>query len=689
MAERTLWSRRAGAGRTLAVVVALVAGLLAVGSGQPSSAAPATIGTRTGFAPTSWMLLWGTDAELDRDLDNVAASGAKWLRFDVDWQSTETAKGSYNWTAIDRVISRATARGLSVIGTIAYTPAWARPSGTSDKTPPSDPADFASFARAVAARYAPQGAHAWEIWNEPNIPMFWQPKPDVPAYTSMLKQAYAAIKSVDPAATVISAGLAPAGDSGDGRYVSPRTFISRMYDNGVKGSFDALGMHPYAYPYGITAVGDWNQYQSMPATYQLLVDRGDGDKKIWATEYGAPTGTASSAVSELVQAQFVVAATNDWLRRSWAGPLLWYGLRDSGTDPADPEQNFGLRRKDDSAKLAWAAWTAQMALPDPSGAVATTTTTAAPTTTTAISGGGGGGASGTAPGPSGGGTTGGGGATSTTPSPVGANVPSIPATTLPPAPGAHPTKAGAAQLRLGSRAVAVASTREGDGYWVASGTGEVAAIGSAPDLGSLGSQRLNQPIVGMAATPSGRGYWLVSRDGGIFAFGDARFQGSTGDLRLNRPIVGMSTTPSGNGYWLVASDGGIFAFGDARFQGSTGDVRLNQPVVGMATCPTGYWLVASDGGVFSYGCSFHGSTGDVRLNQPITAVTASSGGSGYWFTAADGGVFTFGNVGFHGSLGSNPPSGGVTGMASPADGSTYWVVSAAGTVYSCTSFCTR
>ncbi len=65
----------------------------------------------------------------------------------------------------------------------------------------------------------------------------------------------------------------------------------------------------------------------------------------------------------------------------------------------------------------------------------------------------------------------------------------------------------------------------------------------------------------MATTPDGEGYWLVASDGGVFAFGDAAFYGSTGDIQLNQPIVGMAATPDGHGYWLVASDGGIFAFG--------------------------------------------------------------------------------------------------------------------------------
>ena len=100
--------------------------------------------------------------------------------------------------------------------------------------------------------------------------------------------------------------------------------------------------------------------------------------------------------------------------------------------------------------------------------------------------------------------------------------------------------------------------------------------------GSAFSAALNQPIVGIASTPDGQGYWLVASDGGVFSYGDAHFYGSTGDISLNKPIVGMASTSDGRGYWLVASDGGVFAFGDAAFYGSMGGTPLNQPIVGIA-----------------------------------------------------------------------------------------------------------
>jgi L,D-peptidoglycan transpeptidase YkuD (ErfK/YbiS/YcfS/YnhG family) len=234
-------------------------------------------------------------------------------------------------------------------------------------------------------------------------------------------------------------------------------------------------------------------------------------------------------------------------------------------------------------------------------------------------------------------------------------------------------------------AVAIASTPDGAGYWVASSTGAVYPFGDAASYGSMSGHALNAPIVGMAPSPDGKGYWLVASDGGIFSFGDAAFYGSAGALRLNQPIVGMTATPDGGGYWLVASDGGIFAYGDAAFYGSTGSMHLNRPVVGMAAAPggKGYWLVASDGGIFAYGqAAFYGSTGSMHLNQPVVGMAAAPGGSGYWLVASDGGIFAYGQAAFWGSTGSLHLDEPIVGMAALPSGAGYWMVGADGGVFS-------
>lgn len=322
------------------------------------------IGSRAGFA-ASWQMLWQSEADLNRELDDIAGTGARWLRFDVDWPSVQPTQDAWNWQATDRVVNGARSRGLQVLGTLAYTPPWARAPGTDSKYPPSDPGTYARFAEAAASRYQAVGVHHWEIWNEPNQSMWWKPAPDPWAYTSLLQGAYAAIKAANPWATVIGAGLAPAPDADDGSQISGETFVRRMYEAGAGGSFDALGMHPYNYPVEPMYDHPLNAFSAtLPAVHRVMEENGDGWKKVWLTEYGAPTAGYRS-ITEEEQADFLVKAYDQVVRWDWTGPLFYYMHRDQSWDTNDRDDNFGLLRPDWSPKWGWWAFVDEMAKPLP------------------------------------------------------------------------------------------------------------------------------------------------------------------------------------------------------------------------------------------------------------------------------------------------------------------------------------
>jgi hypothetical protein len=101
------------------------------------------------------------------------------------------------------------------------------------------------------------------------------------------------------------------------------------------------------------------------------------------------------------------------------------------------------------------------------------------------------------------------------------------------------------------------------------------SVGGAPYFGSA-IGRLNRPIVGMASTPDGNGYWLVAADGGVFSYGDAKFFGS---IAGSTTVVDMASTSDGLGYTVVGSGGQLFAFGDAPVMTSPSPV--NGPLVAI------------------------------------------------------------------------------------------------------------
>lgn len=316
-------------------------------------------------------LQWQSQAQIKDRLDKIRDSGARWLRFDIAWSNIQSSgPNSYNWTAFDFVVDQANARGIKILGTIDYTPVWARPSGTDSHYPPTNPNDYAKFAATAAAHYAPKGVHYWEIWNEPNQgSQFWKPKANPAAYTALLKATYPKIKQADPNGIVISGGLSPCGKYGDwcdsGKRENPVSFLEQMYANGAAGFFDAVGWHPYAggaYPAG--TVADWSAWYQMygsvnpafPNARSLMSARGDTAKKIWMTEFGYCTNCNDSrSVTESQQAVNLTTAYSLIKGYGWAGPLFWFNDENMGSSSA-ADDNFGLRRFDGSMKPAYFAY---------------------------------------------------------------------------------------------------------------------------------------------------------------------------------------------------------------------------------------------------------------------------------------------------------------------------------------------
>jgi hypothetical protein len=302
---------------------------------------PAPRADQVGLSPGFNLSL--STADLDTALDALAATRVRWLRVDFDWSVIQAGgPTSFDWSYTDRIVDAARGRNLSIIALVAYTPEWARPSGAPDKNPPTNPDDFARFVSAAAQRYASLGVTTWEIWNEPNVSTFWYPRPDPEGYTALLVRASAAIKHVEPDATIISGGLAPASDNASGSQIDDRTFLTRVYAAGGGHAFDAVGLHPYSFPDLPLFPADFNTFLNAPALYQVMVDHGDAAKRIWGTEVGAPTAGGGGSVTDAVQSATVTQAYQQWTAWKFTGPLIWFAYEDSGTNAFDRDEHFGL-----------------------------------------------------------------------------------------------------------------------------------------------------------------------------------------------------------------------------------------------------------------------------------------------------------------------------------------------------------
>ena len=289
----------------------------------------------------------------------MKAIGITSVRLDARWNWVQpSGPRTFDWTQLNRVVNSARAAGMSVDLIIDGCPPWAALAGTSgDASPqPASSAQYATWAAEVAARYARKGVKMFEIWNEPNNAIFWQPKPNPSAYTADLVAAYSAIKAVDRSAFVISGGLAP--EVTDGTNISPIDFLKAMYADGAKGSFDAVGYHPYSYPALPDTYKSWSGWSQMAQTHpsirSVMASNGDSGKSIWITEFGAPSG-GPRGVGEAAQATALKQAIANAKTTSWIGALYVYSWQDEGTDPSNNEDWFGLLTARGTRKPAYTA----------------------------------------------------------------------------------------------------------------------------------------------------------------------------------------------------------------------------------------------------------------------------------------------------------------------------------------------
>lgn len=309
----------------LIAALILTAVPISLGSGPESYQHISTRGSiRTiAFGVNMWS---GTPGNLfySRDLPLLQQLGVRYIR---------TGTG-----VTDAFVDRALQEGIDVIGTLATTGL----------------PDLSVFGDYVYHRvaYFKGRVRAWIVFNEPNWDGF---RNDPQGYTKALKTAYVRAKEADPNITICT-----------GNFLSTEgalTFLQSMYSEGAKGYFDVLGVDPYCYPasplepdVGLSSHTFWK----IPMLYNLMVQKGDGDKKVWIVEFGYRTPgvgyylSDGKTVSDEDQATYLVqamelASTWPWLERfyiyEWMDSadvvLGWWGLiRGANSPPYETKPAF-------------------------------------------------------------------------------------------------------------------------------------------------------------------------------------------------------------------------------------------------------------------------------------------------------------------------------------------------------------
>jgi hypothetical protein len=189
-------------------------------------------------------------ADLAGQAADMRAAGVESWRAEFAWDLIEPTRGVYDWAATDRKVLVAATAGLDVLGLAVRAPAWANGGNLDPFVPPRDPATFAGYLRALVGRYGPQGSlwtehpdvprrpvRAWEIWNEPNLAVYFRAQPFARPYAALLRAAYPVVKRADPGATVLMASMAN---------FSWRDLAKLLGTPGPRLRFDAAGAHPFS-----------------------------------------------------------------------------------------------------------------------------------------------------------------------------------------------------------------------------------------------------------------------------------------------------------------------------------------------------------------------------------------------------------------------------------------------------------
>jgi polysaccharide biosynthesis protein PslG len=363
-----VWRRARGPLAGAAALAACLAALAALSGGAGEDSTSSATAADPGFLGLVAEDAFGRPGAYRRDnLARLESAGAGLVRQTLDWARIERAPGRYDLSFYDGYVSELARHHLRLLP-ILFDPPRFRSSAPAHPRhgtyPPRDPADMARFAVVLVKRYGPGGSfwrehprlprlpvRSWQVWNEPNLRVYWPAGPSAREYVALLRATARAIRGVDPGAEIVTAGLP------DSRLGVPlREYIAAMYAAGGADAFDVIALNLF----GRDARGVIQRIRAV----RTVAATNDDDPAVWVTELGWATGGPPSdfLVSEARQAELLRQTLLALVRRRAAlriRGVVYFNWRDS-TPYAGGRDFFGLHtgllRLDGSAKPALSAY---------------------------------------------------------------------------------------------------------------------------------------------------------------------------------------------------------------------------------------------------------------------------------------------------------------------------------------------
>ncbi len=281
-------------------------------------------------------------------LDSVKQTGINLIRDECYWADVETSLGVFTFPKqIDDYVVNAYQRGIEVLMILNYNNPLYAPQAGSGIVTDSNRSAFVNYCKQVVNRYSPMGVKHYEIWNEPNIPLFWDPAPGTSEYFNLIKAVYPAIKEIDSSITVLACATSPA-EGNPAPFISWLNFIGQVFAFGGSNYMDGISFHLYRVD---RSPENWlfNDINSLRA----IVGQ---NKELWLTEVGYHTSTTWPNLSLSNQASYIARLYLLGKSFNKLKSIVYYDLKNDGENPSEPEHNYGLLNFDLSPKLGYKSY---------------------------------------------------------------------------------------------------------------------------------------------------------------------------------------------------------------------------------------------------------------------------------------------------------------------------------------------
>lgn len=288
--------------------------------------------------------------ELAGGIDLLDALGVGFVRMDILWSDVNRGDSGFDFSRYDGIIESLTGRGIGLLAALQYNKKHDEGGIEVWNHPPNNFDEFAAYVHATVSHFKDH-VHHWEIWNEPNHPVYWQPpRDDLKTYARLLRLSYAAAKQADPGCVVLNGGLTePLVED-----------VRHLYEQRGNETMDILSVHTFLDPLAPDRSEKFDGI--IRGIRQVMEDHGELHKKIWITEMGCPgipanrpshPWFAGEGVSESQQADWLEEQYGYINRYPFIEKMFWAFFRDTEGMFKDATDYLGLVRTDLSPKPAY------------------------------------------------------------------------------------------------------------------------------------------------------------------------------------------------------------------------------------------------------------------------------------------------------------------------------------------------